>query len=240
MAIFDIFRSAPTQQQQPQPGPENQHIQNNPTVPTSQNSPDQKPTPENPNPESPVANFAELWKMEPTQQNQAPNFRIDPQQLSKVTSSMNFAKSVSRDDLAKVAQGGEEAVGAMVNILNQVGRDIFGMGAQFSSHMTEQGYNTAQTALNTGIPNLVKKQVIQNELFQANPKLKEPALQPLVMAIQSQITQKYPNATPQEINGMVDQYFTEVVGKSFAKEAPADQSGKPNMGAGFDFSSFLS
>lgn len=239
MAIFDIFRPAQPQQPAPQ-APENQHIQNNPTVPTSQNSPTQQPTPDNPAPESPVANFAELWKMEPTQANQSPNFRIDPQQLSKVTSSMNFAKSVSRDELAKVAQGGEEAVGAMVNILNQVGREIFGMGAQFSSHMTEQGYNTAQTALNTGIPNLVKKQVTQNELFQANPKLKEPALQPLVMAIQSQITQKYPNATPQEINGMVDQYFTEVVGKSFAKETSQDQSGKSNTAAGFDFSSFLS
>ena len=88
---------------------------------------------------------------------------------------MDFSRSVSREDLAKVAQGGEEAIGALVNVLNNFGREVFSMSAQFSSHMTESGYNTAQQVLNTGLPNLVKKQVTQNELFQSNPKLRDPA-----------------------------------------------------------------
>lgn len=241
MSVFDVFRKNPPQQNQPQqqsPQNESAHITNNPTVPNSTNTPEQNPTPQNPNPVSPNAEFADLWTMNNTQSNQAPNFKLNPQQLNQVTGNLNFAKSVNQDDLAKIVQGGEEAVGALVNVLNSVGREIFSTNAQFSSHMTEAGYNSAQQAIDRGLPNLVKKQFTQNELFQANPKLREPALQPLVMAIQSQIAQKYPNASPQEVNGMVDKYFSEVVSKSFSKdsESPQAQSGKSNN---YDFSSFL-
>jgi flagellar biosynthesis/type III secretory pathway protein FliH len=238
MSIFDVFRGGPKNQEQPQNnGGGSSHVQNNPTVPNASNSPQQNPTTDNPNPESPVANFNELWKMEPTQQNQAPNFRIDPQQLSQVTANMNFASSVSRDDLAKIANGGEEAVEAMVNMLNAVGRNVFSNAAQFSSHMAEAGYSTAKQTIDSGLPNLVKKQFAQNDLFQSNPKLREPALQPLVMAIQSQVTQKYPNATPSEVNAMVNQYM-ETVGQAFTKETPqTEQNAKGS--ANFDFSSFL-
>lgn len=242
MSVFDLFRkNAPQQgQQQPQPQGESAHITNNPTVPNSTNTPEQNPTPQNPDPKSPNAEFADLWKMEPTQTNQAPNFRIDPKQLSQVTGNMDFAKSVSRDDLAKIVQGGEEAVAALVNVMNAVGREVFTTNAQFSSHMTEAGYNTAQQAINQGLPNLVKKQFTQNELFQANPKLRDPALQPLVMAIQSQITQKYPNASAGEVNSMVDKYFSDVVAKSFSKGDQGQQSqGQSGAPSNYDFSSFL-
>ena len=243
MSVFDLFRkNAPAdqnqQQSQPQP-PQNQHVQGNPTIPNNTNTPEQIPTPTNPDPKSPNAEFQDLWKMEPTQQNQAPNFRIDPKQLSQVTGNMDFSKSVSRDDLAKIVQGGEEAVGALVSVLNSVGREIFSTNAQFSSHMTEAGYNTAQQAINQGLPNLVKKQFTQNELFAANPKLRDPALQPLVMAIQSQITQKYPNASAGEVNGMVDKYFNDVVAKSFNKDGQGQPQNQSGSVANYDFSSFL-
>lgn len=237
MAIFDIFRKPEQPQQAPQQSEASSHVQNNPMIPDSSNSPQQVPTPENPAPESPVAKFDDLWTMEPTQPNQAPNFKLDPQHLSKVSSQMDFSRAVSQEDLSRIAQGGEEAVGALINVLNTVGRSIFSMNAQFTSHMTEQGYNTAQQAIDAGLPNLVKKQFSQNELFQTNPKLKEPALQPLVMAIQSQVAQKHPNATPSEVNAMVNQYFTEIVGKSFAPEQDRQQQTAQNQS--FDFSSFI-
>ena len=243
MSVFDLFRKNPPQQQgqQPPQGQDgnNPHVTNNPTVPNSTNTPEQNPSASNPDPKSPNAEFADLWKMEPTQQNQAPNFRIDPKQLSQVTGNMDFSKSVSRDDLAKIVQGGEEAVGALVSVLNSVGREIFSTNAQFSSHMTEAGYNTAQQAINQGLPNLVKKQFTQNELFAANPKLRDPALQPLVMAIQSQITQKYPNASAGEVNGMVDKYFNDVVAKSFNKDGQGQSQNQSGPVANYDFSSFL-
>lgn len=242
MSIFNLFSgNKPQNPQGPQPQQNNvggsPHVQNNPTVPNASNSPQQIPTTENPTPESPVAKFGDLWKMEPTQTNQAPNFRIDPSQLQQVTSRMDFSQSVSRDDLAKISAGGQEAVDALMNVLNTVGRNVFSNAAQFSSHMTEQGYSTAQQVLDKSLPNLVKKQQTQNELFQANPKLRDPALQPLVLAIQGQIQAKFPNATPSEVNSMANQYFTEVVSKSFAPEQSSDPKAQQNEN--FNFASFL-
>lgn len=238
MSILDIFRKPePQQQQQQQPPAGSQHAQANPTVPNQSNTPIQNPTVQDPNPQSPNAQFADLWKIEPTQQPSAPNFRIDPEQLQQVSGKLDFVKSVPREDLAKVAAGGEEAVEAMVNILNAVGRNVFSMNAQFASNMTESGYNNAQKAISTELPTLVKKQLSQQELFESNAKLRDPALQPLVLAIQSQVTQKYPNASPSEVNAMVSRYFSETVAGAFAK--PAEENKQKDDGA-FDFSSFLS
>ena len=69
MSIFDIFSGKSNQQQQQQqsqqPAPNasgSQHVQNNPTVPTANNTVIQQPQPDNPTPESPVAKFDDLWK----------------------------------------------------------------------------------------------------------------------------------------------------------------------------------
>lgn len=244
MAIFDIFRPQPQGQpqqqgQQPQqPTSGNPHVDANPMVPSANNTPQQQPTPQDPEPKSPNAEFAELWKIEPTASNQTPNFKIDPAQLNKVSSQMNFAKNVRQEDVAKIMQGGEEAVGALMNVLNAVGRDVFAMNAQFTSNMAESGYQAAQSSINSGLPNLVKQQFTRNELFESNPKLREPAMQPLVLAIQSQISQKYPNATAAEVNSMVDKYFNEVVAKSFAPEPQRDTQ-QALQDEAFNFASFL-
>ena len=59
------------------------------------------------------------------------------------------------------------------------------------------------------------------------------------MAIQSQITQKYPNASAGEVNGMVDKYFNDVVAKSFNKDGQGQPQNQSGSVANYDFSSFL-
>jgi len=242
MSIFDMFRGnnqQPQQQQQQaqqQAPAADQHVQSNVTVPNQNNTVQQQPTAQNPNPQSPTDKFADLWKME-SQPNQAtPNFKLNQEQLQKVAGSMDFSKSVSQEDLSKVVQGGEEAAVALKNILQSVGRDVFGMAAQFSSHMTESGYRVAQESIDKGLPNMVRKQLTSQELYAANPKLRDPALQPLVGALQSQFADKHPNATPTEINAMVSEYLGSTVASAFAP-APTQQQNQPGQA---DFSGFLS
>lgn len=243
MSVFDLFTKPAPQQQQQQVQQTNQqqvsqHAENNPTVPNSTNTPTQTPSAGEPNPQSPNAQFQELWTIGNQQPNQQPNFQINPEQLQKTAGQLNFAKSVNPEDLAKVAAGGEEAVNAMVNILNTVGREVFSVNAHFASNMTEAGYQNAQKAISTGLPTLVNKQLSQNELFASNAKLRDPALQPLVRAIQSQITEKYPNATPSEVNSMVNDYFTKTVAGAFAP-AQSQQADQNSQNSNYDFSSFL-
>lgn len=149
---------------------------------------------------------------------------------------MDFAKSVNREDLAKIAQGGESAIEALGNVLNTLGREVFAQSAQFSSYMTDSGYQSASKVIDSGLPGAIKKQLTEQHLYQANPRLKDPALQPMIGALQTQFSQKYPNASPQEIESLVTQYMTEVVGAAFTKEEPAS---KQQAAAAPDFSSFL-
>lgn len=248
MSIFEtIFgknnqaqqQQQPQQQQQQAPAQQqNQHVANNPTVPGNQVTPTPAANPNAADPtQSPNDKFSNLWENVPKQGSDAPNFKINPEQLKQVSTGMDFSRNVSRDDLAKIAQGGEEAVAALTNVLNSVGRDIFNANAQFSSHMTETGYNMASQSIEKGMPNWVKQQFAQNELFTANPALRKPSLQPLVNALQDQFSAKHPNATPQEINALVSEYMSTEVAGAFAKPEAAPTQGP--RAAQHNFASFL-
>ena len=244
MSVFaKLFGGQPVQQQQQPQQPQQpqsqqqQHVQANNQVPNNTNTPVQQPSPENPNPESPNSEFKDLWSTPTQQQPNGPNFQLDPAKLSERLQQTDFTKSVSRENAAKIMAGGEEGLNAMMDVLNTFGRDVFAKAATFSSNMAESSYQHATTAASRSIPDLVTQQLTQNELFNANPKLRDPALQPMVQAIQSQIRAKHPNATPTEVNGMVNKYFNDHVAKAFAPDQ--QQSTQKSANTSDDFSSFL-
>jgi hypothetical protein len=241
--LTQLFGGNKAQQQAPQqPGQQgqqgqqpNQHIQANQTVPNG-TEPGANPNGGTEQTQSPNDKFKELWSNTNQPTSEAPNFKLDPAQLGKVTGSMDFMKNINREDLGKIAQGGESAIEALGNVLNTFGREVFGASAQFSSHMTESGYQSASKVIDNGLPSAIKRQLTEQHLYQANPKLKDPALQPLIGALQTQFTSKYPNASAQEIEGLVSEYMTTVVGGAFTKEEPA---ARQQAKAAPDFSSFL-
>lgn len=230
-------KAQPQPAQQPQQAATPQHVQANPTVPNG-TEPTANPNPTTEQSQSPTDKFKELWSNPNQPTNQAPNFKLNPEQLKSVTGTMDFTKSVSREDLSKIAQGGEGAIEALGNVLNAFGREVFGASAQFSSHMTESGYQSASKVIDNGLPSAIKKQLTEQHIYQSNPKLKDPALQPLIGALQGQFSAKHPNATAQEINDLVSEYMTTVVGAAFTKEEPASAATQKQNGA-TDFSGFL-
>lgn len=242
MSVFDMFRKPQAQQPQPQqPQPQgNQHVQTNPTVPNQTNTPEQQPSAQNPNPESPVDKFKDLWNTPNHSADQNPVFTLQPEQLNQVASKLNFSQGISQETLAKVAAGGDEAVKALGEVINIMGQNIFKNSAQFTSHITEAGYGAAQQQINKGLPNLVKQQLSTSQLFESNPALRDPAIQPVVRALHSQLTQQHPEASPAEINGMLSDYMTRMNG-AFSKTGEQGNKGQSNQGQdNFDFSSFLS
>lgn len=236
--LFGSNKSQQQQQQQQQQQPANPHVAANPTIPTGA-EPAANPSPASQPTQSPTDKFKELWSNPNQPPGETPNFKIDPQQLAKVSSSMDFTKSISREDLSKIAQGGEEAITALGNVLNAFGREVFGASAQFSSHMTDSGYQSASKIIDNGLPTAIKRQLTEQQIFNSNPKLKDPALQPLIGALQSQFSAKHPNASPQEINDLVNEYMGSVVAGAFAKEDPDAAAQATRKNAASDFSSFL-
>lgn len=249
MSIFQtIFGNKPApeqqqqqqqgQQQQPQGQQPNPHLEGNKTLPQNSGTPTPQATPGNPNPESPTDKYKDLWDTSTQQQQQqAPNFKIGQEQLQKVVSGLNFTQGIQQNDLQKIAQGGEEAVVALQSILNDFGKNVFAQSAHFSAHMTENGYSAAQNEISKGLPGVVRNHMAATSMYEANPKLRDPALQPLVGALQSQFATKFPNATPAEINNMVTEYFSTTVAGAFQK--PEDPSKSVKQSQQPDFSSFL-
>lgn len=240
MSFFDnIFgkpqAQQPAAQQQQQANP---HVANNQTVPGTAVNPAQAPAAKPGEPaQSPNDKFDKLWENLPKPGGDAPNFKINPEQLKQVSGGLDFSKSISREDLTKITQGGEEAVAALSNVMNNLGREIFNANAQFTSHMTESGYNNAAQLIDRGLPGLVTKQISAQELFAANPKLREPSMQPLVNALQTQFASQHPNATPQEINSLVTEYLGTTVAGAFKRDEPAPKQGANSEQA--NFASFL-
>lgn len=265
MSIFDIFRNSPTaqtapqqnpapahNQQQVQPGqnpggPEthnlagtNQHQQGNPTIPNNSNSPTRNPQPNDDpnNTQSPLENFKDIFKIDPnatTQEAQSP-FHLDQEKFGQTLAKTSFTQGISQEDLAKISAGGDEAVKALVNVINKVGQNSFGAAVKFASNVGDTAVSHARTSLTNDMPGLIRKHSASDSLFQAHPALRDPAAQPLVEAMQSQFTRQFPNATGPEINDMVVKYF-ETVPQLFTK--PQSQQTKPQGSEQANFGSFL-
>ena len=237
--ISQLFGSKPAAaaQQQPAQQQPNQHVNNNPTVPNDTNVPAQQATNEPSTGQSPTDQFKDLWSNAGSQQgNQTPNFQLNPDQLNQVASRVNFTNGITQDHMTKVMAGGQEAAQALVEILNTVGQNVFKTNAQFTSNLTEAGYNSAQKTIGSTLPTLVTSHLSKNELFQANPQLRNPTFAPVVEAMHAQLQSKYPGATPAEINAHMGELLKQF---GTAMNPAAPQQNIPKGPDQADFSSFL-
>ena len=91
--------------------------------------------------------------------------------------------------------------------------------------MVEQAVAKAREQFNADIPAHVKKLQVSDTLRQENPVFNHPAASPILGAIESQLTVKYPNASASEITTMAKQYLegfaTAVTAPAAAKAATA-------------------
>lgn len=255
MGIFDMFTAKPQaapqadpsqtnpQAQNPNPATQqgNQHVQNNPTVPNTNNvpqqlGPDGKPV------ASPVDSFADLWQTAPNQQgNQqnAPIFQVDQAKLASAVGGMNFASQIPQETFAKVANGGEEAVKAMAEIINKVGQMAVSQALVGSASIAEGGIKRYGESITGQLPDLVKRHAVQDSFKQENPALSNPAFAPVATAIQAQIQAKFPNASATEIRKMTSEYFDGLASAAgYAKPAQDPQGSKPQAKEQ-DWSAFL-
>lgn len=228
MSIFDkLFGAAQPTAQTPAapaaaaPGNLNpnatQPLAANPGVPAT------APTPNTTEPApaaSPMDQFNELWQpavVDP-EANQ-PLINIDPKALAEAARKTDFAKLIQPELMARVQAGGEDGSIAMMQMLNQVAQGVYAQSAFANSKMVEQAIAKARDQFNSDIPAHVKKLQVSDTLRQENPVFNHPAASPILGAVESQLTVKYPNASASEITTMAKQYLE---GFANAVQAPAN------------------
>lgn len=201
---------------------------NNPTAPNNPTPPDPTPfdgmkdiwqTPTNPNPDSGTGFFG----------------NVDPKKLMESAQKVDFARIITPDDLTAIQGGGEAAAKAFAKSLNSVAQTVYAQSALATTKIVEQALNKAQERYDAQLPSLVTKLTANQNLVQDNPLLKHPAVQPLAEALQAQLIQKNPNATPAEIQTQVSDYF-KAMATAFS---PKPATVKSSQNSDTDWDAFL-
>ena len=244
MGIFDMFtpNAQPTQPTNgtgnpgnlPDTNPNDTTLQNEATasngvVPDGQT----QETTEN----SPLDQFSGLWEPVENETGDESPAALDPTKLQEVISKADFSSALSPENLAKIAQGGEEATTAFAESLNSVAQQVLLQATLAANKMTEQAVEQAMAKQAASIPEIMKKQMLSTTLAESNPVYSNPAIKPVLEAVTSQLAAKNPNATPIELAEMA-QNFVRVMGEALAPKADPQANGQ-NQQEDIDWSKFL-
>jgi hypothetical protein len=153
---------------------------------------------------------------------------------------IDFAKVVTPEQLQAISTGGEGAVQAFAAALNSVAQTTYAQSAFAATKIVEQAVSRSKDSFLAELPQHIKKQTVSENLRADNPVYSNPAVQPIISALEAQLTVKYPQASAGEITTMAKQYV-DALGTSFApKPAAPAAGGKNGVKADEDWSSFFS
>ena len=207
-------------------------------------SPAPAPAPANapaPAPASPLDSFKDIWQTPANpnpDENQSLFANVDPQKLMESARKVNFSSTLTPENLQKIQSGGQEAVQALTESLNSVAQTVYAQSALATTKIVEQALLKQQEKFDASLPTMVKKFSANESLLSNNPLLSNPAIQPLVGALQEQLVRKNPNASTSEIQQQVVDYFA-ALGNTFAPK-PATPASQSKVRDSEDWEKFLS
>jgi len=193
-------------------------------------------------PQSPMAGFEKVWQAAQVDPNKPSNqvfAKLDPAKVMESAKGVDFAKSLSPELLAQINAGGEGAMAAALQAMNQMSQGVYGQGAITTARLIDEALSKQREQLMAELPGLVRQQAVSENLQKENPIMNNPAIKPLVGALQSQLAVQYPNASAAELQQKVADYFANL-GQVFApKVEPSPESKAGKSSASEDFGSFL-
>jgi hypothetical protein len=238
MGIMDIFRSAPA----PQPGPltakTTPQTDANGVVPpnTDINDPNKNNAPADGGNKSPMAEFHDLFKVPVVDPKNPPkrsalDFDIDPQKMMEAAGKVDFASAIPAELLAKIKAGGEDAVTANILAMNIIAQKTYGQAAVAAAAITKESMKAARAEFASEIPAMLKALNLDAGLRDKNPLFEDPAVAPIIEGLKANILEKHPNATPQQLQSMAENYV-EKFANSFSKKptAPKGKTGSRQAG----------
>lgn len=231
---------APQGQDNKMSTPPNQGTQQTPQTPPNGVVPEggnQPPKKE----ESPLKNFEALWQPNATDKNDTtpPENPYSTEKFMEVAGKVDFTKVLNREDLQKISAGGEEAVAAFAAALNKTSQTVFGQAAALAHKLSERSAQSARDEVLAQLPALMKKHSASEGLLESNPAFTNPALQPVVQALQSQFTEKYPNASSKEIQKMTMEYLQGAADMINPPKSTKETSGNKGKSNEEDWVSYL-
>lgn len=190
-------------------------------------------------PASPLDAFKDMWETPPIDpKNPIPASmfaNMDPKKVLESARKVDFTSTVTPDRLAAVAKGGTEGVAEMLKLINEVGQNGYAQSAMSTAKIVENALAKQRTEFEAALPAQLRKLSANDSLRANNPILEHPAVAPLVPAMTQMFQQRNPNATTQEIQIQVQDYF-KAVSSAFA---PVPEKSAAGLGE-TDWNKFLS
>ena len=153
-------------------------------------------------PKTPLDEHKDLWQTKKEETPTEDKDKLTPQQIAEAASKVDFSRILDADQLAKVKAGGEEAVGALVSLLNKTAQATYGQSMVAAQKMVEIAVAKKTSDFNSKVPDMLRLQSANQELLRSNPNLNNPVLGPIVEAIQNQVANKHPEATADQLKDM--------------------------------------
>jgi hypothetical protein len=211
-SVFDLFKKADPAPSSVTPAAQSSAAQN-PTVPGPTNMPAASGDTSTVagaggGATSPLDAYKDLWKNDPNAKPDAPfTFNSDPTKLLDTAKTVDFTKVVTAETMAKITAGGTGAQQAMMEAMNNMSQMAFAQSAHASAKITESALQAQEQRFKDMLPNLIKQHSVADNLRTSNPLMTDPALAPMVGALQQQFTKQYPQATAREIQNHVSDFL---------------------------------
>lgn len=232
-AAANPFKKADTKAATPQQQPQNK-TQDKGKTEESNLEPNKNKNKNSQEGDDPLLNFESLWqpdldeKGQPKvkQDNKSKSYlpTVDSKKFGEMVNQMDFTRDFDDTDLADLREGGDKGIQATMRMINKANRRSFQSAFAAANKMAEQGFSGARDRFMGEVPDHVRDMMLDSELSSSAEYMKNPALSPIVNTVKKQYLQKFPKATPSEINNAINQYFAYLGGELNKKKPDPNQT----------------
>lgn len=172
---------------------------------------------------SPLENYKDIWQT-PANPNSSPStlipaMTVDAAKMLEGARSIDFTKGMDQDLLTKAASGDASALAQVINTAMQNG---YAQGATASVAITKQALTEQANIFATKYaPDMLRRSDISSHVAETIPLSQDPAFAPVVTALTTQLTNKFPTASTAEISSHVENYL-----QDFSKRIVESKGGR--------------
>ncbi len=184
--------------------------------------------------------FGDLFQTDPKAAEPGqPLFNISHEKMIESARKQDFLSAATPEQMAAIQEGGAAAFKAMSEVMNSVAQNVYAQATFTTTKLIEAGLDKGGYAKQADVDSRIRSSSVSNSLRDSNPLFAHAAAAPLLKMVQDQMLVKYPNATPQEISTMAQDYLTNFASAANGPAREQEEVKKSKANKSEDWSSFL-
>lgn len=159
-------------------------------------------------PANPLDSFAKMFDNPTTEADKPPVFQIDKEVMDKVVSSQDFMQGID-PELMQKATGGD--VQSLMQLIQHTSRNAYRAAIEHGGVLTDKFVGSYNQYSNKQLPGMMRDHFTEQSLAANTPNFKHPVVKKQLTETAKRLQRLHPDASPQEIAKMAQDYLTELV-----------------------------